>query len=146
MLGIGILSLDRGGDAENLSLNGRTQVLGKEVRLFERFPTCDSPLRGFNCNFPEWACWNSCLVSEAAHLVWGDLGEAAAVAEVQGEFVVGNIGHRGDKIVARRQDGRAAVGIKEGPVLPRTILSETENAASDLACAFTHPSRLWPEE
>ena len=26
---------------------------------------------------------------------------------------------------------------------PGTVFSETENVAPNLACAFTHPSRLW---
>ena|SRR5690349_10950658 len=115
-----MLSLHRGSDAKNLFLDGSAQVLWEEVRLFERLPACGGLLRSLDGDLPERACWNSCLVGEVAHLVRGDLRKAAAVAEAQAELVVGNIGQRGDKIVARRQDGRAAVGIKEGPVLRRT--------------------------
>src|SRR5213080_3199439 len=117
MLAIGILSLHRGSDAKNLSLDGRAQVLGEEVRLFEGFPACGGLLRGLDRDLPEGACRNSCLVGEAAHLVGRDFRKTAAATETQGERIVWNVGERGHKIVARREHGPAAVGIKKRPVL-----------------------------
>ncbi len=69
MLGIGILSLHRGSDAKNLSLDGRAQAPGEEVRLFERFPACGGFLSSLDRDLPEEACRNSCLVGEATHLI-----------------------------------------------------------------------------
>src|SRR5690242_13232621 len=97
-----MLSLHRGSDAKNLFLDGSAQVLWEEVSLFERFPACGGLLRSLDGDLPERACWNSCLVGEAAHLVWGDLRKAAAVAEAQAELVVGNI--EGIQQVAMKRD------------------------------------------
>src|SRR5579883_2966756 len=132
------LSLHRGSYAKNLFLDGSAQVLGEEVRLFERFPACDGLLRSLDGDLPERACWNSCPVGETAHLVWGDLREAAAVAETQAEIVVKNIRQRGDKIVARRQDGRAAVGIKEGPVLEMHVGVADQHGEYETADEFEY--------
>src|SRR5258708_22242368 len=93
---------------EESVFDGSAQVLWEEVRLFERFPACGGLLRSLDGDLPERACWNSCLVGEAAHLVWGDLRKAAAVAVAPGEVCVWYIGPPGDKIVARRPGARAA--------------------------------------
>jgi len=49
-------------------------------------------------------------LSAKRRICLGDLRKAAAVAEAQAELVVGNIGQRGDKIVARRQEGVRRLG------------------------------------
>src|SRR2546429_2242853 len=98
MLAIGILSLHRGSDAKNLSLDGRAQVLGEEVRLFEGFPACGGLPRGLYRNLPEGACRNSCLVGEATHLIGRDFRKTAAATETQGAPLVWNVVERGHHI------------------------------------------------
>src|ERR1700730_1777578 len=74
-------SLCRGGDRQNLFLDGGTHFLGEQVHLFERFPARDGTFGGLDRNLPEWACRNSCCVGKAPHLVGCDSVKTAAAAE-----------------------------------------------------------------
>jgi hypothetical protein len=84
--------------------------------LFERFPARDGTFCGLDRNLPERTCRNSCCVGKAPHLVGCDSVKPAAAAEVQGKRVSGNVGESCHKIVGRRQNGCAPVGVQERPV------------------------------
>src|SRR5580658_8457113 len=106
-----VASLDRGGDRENLLVDGGAQILWQKVRLFEALPRGGGALRRLDGDLPQRTCGNPGRVGKAPHLAWRDFGQAAAAAEAQGESVVGNIGKRRHKIVSRRQDRLTPVGV-----------------------------------
>src|ERR1700733_12552191 len=86
-----VASLDRGGDRENLLVDGGAQILWQKVRLFEALPRGGGALRRLDGDLPQRTCGNPGHVGKAPHLAWRDFGQAAAAAEAQGESVVGNI-------------------------------------------------------
>ena len=108
-----VASLDRGGDRENLLVDGGALILWQKVRLFEALPRSGGALRRLDRDLPQRACRNPSRVGKAPHLVGRDFGQAAAAAEAQGELVVGNIRKRRHKIVARRR-ARAYAGRDRG--------------------------------
>jgi hypothetical protein len=85
--------------------------------MFERFPARDGTLCGLDRNLSERACRNSRRVGKAPHLVGCDFAKTAAAAEVQCKRVTGNVGERCHKILGRRKNGLAPVGVQERPVL-----------------------------
>ena len=74
----------------------------------------------------------------AKRRIWSGVisDKAAAVAETQGERVVGNIRKRCHKIVARREHGRAPVGIEQRPVLEMHVGIADQHGEHEAADEF----------
>jgi len=74
---------------EESVFDGSAQVLWEESACSKRFPACGGLLRSLDGDLPERALLEFLPCRRAAHLVWGDLRKAAAVAESSAELVVG---------------------------------------------------------
>src|SRR5580704_5424306 len=108
---------DHSGDGEYLATDGVLQVFRQRVRVLERFPGFGCALRRFYGDFPEWANRNASRIGKTAHLVGCDFGQAAAVAEAQGQCVAGSIRKCCHKVITWRKGRSAPVRIEKGPVL-----------------------------
>ena len=85
----------------NLLFNRRAHVFWEQVSMFELFPFPKSALRSLDRDLPERACRDSCRVGKMPHLIFRDVGKAAAAAEAQGEIILRKVRQRCHKIIGR---------------------------------------------
>src|SRR5882762_2200026 len=129
---------DHFGDGEYLATDGVLQVFRQPVRMLKRFPGFGCALRGFYRDFPEWASRNACRIGKTAHLVGYDFGQAAVVAEAQGQSIARNIRKCGHKVITWREGGRAPVRTEKGPVLEVHVGIADDNRKYETPDEFDH--------